>query len=344
MLSSRFAVRPTSRAISRPVAIGRPNPYSSAGAYRMKHDQCCGVRVAKLHRRIRAWFIIPAVVALAGCATIRHGGAPEPSFDVDRDLEQLAKQFGEADTITDFYRNPSVDARNRFASGRVTMMNIRYIQFVRQSTSDKQLLDSAAAMLTLGLNLAGTAVGAAGTKTVLAAIAAGVTGSKEVVDQNYYFEKTVPALVAQMNAERKKALIPILVGSRQPLDDYPFAQVVTDLHNYYFAGTYIGALQAIQGDAGAKEQRQDQIIARLVPVSETDIVTKQALTRAIGRLSAADLPKIRQAVQALDPRAAAGTTLAEGQEQLQGYVRGARTPASIAEVAKAFTDAGIPVE
>ena len=67
-------------------------------------------------------------------------------------------------------------------------------------TAERQLLDSAAGMLELGLNLAGTAVAAAGTKTILSAIAAGVTGSKEIVDKNYFFEKTIPALVGQMNA------------------------------------------------------------------------------------------------------------------------------------------------
>jgi hypothetical protein len=283
-------------------------------------------------------------VLLAGCTSIRHGGAPEPSFDVDRDLEQLAKQFGEGDTITAFYANPSVQTRNRFVAGRLTMMNIRYIQFIRQETSEKQLLDSAASVLVMGLSLAGAAVSGAGTKTLLAAIAAGVTGSKEIVDKNYYFEKTIPALVTQMNAERKKALVPILTGTAQSLDEYPFAQAVTDLHNYYFAGTFTGAIQAIQADAGVKERQQDEILARLAPVSIEDVTTKQSLTRAIGGLSAADLPKIQAVVRALDPSATPATTIDAARSQLQAYVRAARTPARIADVARAFRDAGIPLE
>ncbi|MBW2741290.1 MAG: hypothetical protein JRE64_21160 [Deltaproteobacteria bacterium] len=79
-------------------------------------------------------------------------------------------------------------------------------------------------MLILGLNIAGVSFFDAVTKTVLAGLAAGVTGSKQVIDKNYYFEKTIPALVGQMNAERKKALVPILVDVRGTLDEYPFAQ------------------------------------------------------------------------------------------------------------------------
>ena len=156
-----------------------------------------------------AKFIVAIVIAslAGGCSTVWYGGAPEPSFDVNKDLERLAQQFEPGDSIAEFYKTPSVALRNKFTTGRVTMMNIRYIQFVRQLTAERQSLDSAVAMLTLGLNLAGTSAASAGTKTILAAIAAGVTGSKEVIDKNYFFEKTIPALVAQMNADRKKALI-----------------------------------------------------------------------------------------------------------------------------------------
>jgi hypothetical protein len=293
---------------------------------------------------LRQALSIVLIVALGGCATIFHGGAPEPSFDVDADLAELAKVFGERDKIVEFYAAPSREARDKFIVGRLTMMNIRYIQFVRSITADKQLLDSAAQMLVLGLSLAGASVSGAATKTVLAAIAAGVTGSKEIIDKNYFYEKTVPALVAQMNAERKKALVPILTGMSNNLDLYRFDQAVTDLHNYYFAGTFTGALQAIQADAATKEQRQDQIIARLQPLSEVDIVTKASLTHAIGRLQATDLPKVQRAIKNLDPNVTPATEIEGAKAQLQGYVRGARTPEEIDKVKAAFTSAGVTVD
>lgn len=282
--------------------------------------------------------------ALSGCATIGRGGAPEPSFDIDKDLEQLAKQFGHADAIASFYAAPSVDARNRFISGRLTMMNIRYIQFIRSSTADKQLLDSAAQMLTLGLSLAGATVPGAATKTLLAVAAAGVTGSKEIVDKNYYYEKTIPALIAQMNAERRKALVPLLSGMTHSLSTYTFEQAIDDLHTYYFAGTFIGAINAIQADAGAKERAQDEVIARLTPVSVADVATKRGLTAVIGRLQAGDLSKIQAAIKAIDPDATPATTLAGAKDQLQDQVRGARSPAEITRVARGFTSAGLPTE
>jgi hypothetical protein len=200
---------------------------------------------------------------LVGCSTIRYGGAPEPSFDIDKDLDELSREFAPSVSIETFFKNPSKEARDKFITGRVTLANIQYIKFVRQLTSERQLLDSAASMLTLGLNLAGTAVSAAGTKTILSAIAASVTGSKEVVDKNYYFEKTIPVLVGQMNAERKRALVPILEGMKNDLSMYPFGDAVNDTHNYYQAGTFTGALQRIQADAGAKEKKADDDLDNL---------------------------------------------------------------------------------
>jgi hypothetical protein len=283
-----------------------------------------------------------AVVSLlVGCSTLRYGGAPEPSFDIKTDLQQLSQEFAPSNSITEFYKAPSKDARNKFIVGRLTLINLRYIQFIRNLTCERQLLDSATAMLSLGLNLAGATVPAAGTKTILAAIASGVTGSKEVIDKNYYFEKTLPALVGQMNAERKKALIPLLEGMQASLEDYPFAQAVTDLHNYYSAGTFAGAIQAIQAEAGAMEKRQDEIIARLVPLTRAQIDAKAVLTKAIGLLKESDLGKIRAAIKILDPQVTPAASFKDALAQLQGYVRGARTPDRIAVVTLAFKQAGI---
>ena len=60
-----------------------------------------------------------------------------------------------------------------------------------------------------------------------------------------------------MNAERKKALVPILKGTGKSLEIYSFTQALSELHLYYQAGTFIGALQAIQKDSGVKEEAKD---------------------------------------------------------------------------------------
>jgi hypothetical protein len=287
-------------------------------------------------------------IGMTGCSTLRYGGAPEPSFDVDKDLEQLAKEFEPADSISDFYKNPSVDARNKFVTGRLTLMNIRYIQFIRSLTSEKQLLDTAAALLTLSLNIAGASIAAASTKTVLAALSAGVIGSKEAVEKNYFFDKTIPALVAQMNAERKKALFPLLSGIRtKNLDEYPFAQAVTELNDYYFAGTFAGAILGIQADAAVKEAAADRKIETLSPVTKAQVDKIARLTDAIKKLvdPKLDLPKIKKAITTLDKNVTPSDDLETAKTQLQVFVLDLPIhPENIDKVTNAFKDANISLE
>ena len=64
----------------------------------------CSVQVRKKRLLWVRRAVVSALLAgsLAGCTSLRYGGAPEPSFNVDKDLEQLAKQYGESITIAEF--------------------------------------------------------------------------------------------------------------------------------------------------------------------------------------------------------------------------------------------------
>ncbi|HZZ42739.1 MAG TPA: hypothetical protein VFE58_07360 [Tepidisphaeraceae bacterium] len=298
---------------------------------------------------IRLFIVSLLAIILTGCSTAEFGGAPPPSFDVDKDLAQLSKQFDEPNAIPSFYANPSVDARNKFIGGRLTLMNIRYIQFIRHVTNDRQALESATDILVIGLNVAGAATGGATEKTVLSAISAGILGSKAVIEKEYFYEKTMPALIAAMNAQRKAALVPILQGSKtNSLQDYPFEQAVSDLNDYYLAGTLLGAVQAIEADAGKKETDQNAALEdiRLSPAYEaTTEQLRRQLTVAIGKLAAADLAKAQTAVAALASVPTVFPTppadIDAAKLQLQAKVRNARKKSDADAIAQAFTAAGI---
>jgi hypothetical protein len=70
-------------------------------------------------------------------------------------------------------------------------------------------------------------------------------------------------------------------------------------------------------------------------------VAKQTLTKTIGSLGETDMEKIRKAIQMLDPKVTPADNLNAAKEQLQGYIRGAKTPTRIAEVTRVFKKAGI---
>lgn len=198
------------------------------------------------------------LMLVSGCGAISHPGSPATSYDPDQDIKELSKVFGSATSISDYYKTPETRAkRDAFVTGRLTLINLQYIQFIRQFAVNTAQLDSAFDITKLGVDLATTLVGGATTKSILGAISAGLTGSRTSIEKNFFQQKTVPVLISEMNAQRKIALVPIVTGLSEGIDRYPLASALVDLQNYYEAGTFVGALQSIQKDAGAKEAAAD---------------------------------------------------------------------------------------
>ena len=288
--------------------------------------------------------IFVSLLILSGCQAVRSGGAPDLSFDVNADLLELSEQLKGATNITEYYKNPSQIARDKFITGRLVQIDLRYLIFLRTLTADKQQLDSAVDIATLTLNLAGTLVGAARAKTNLAAAAAGIGGSKTSIDKHFYYEKSIEALVATMNGRRKEVLAHILQALDGDHEEYRLTQAVVDLNQYYLAGTLNGAIAFIQSDAGQKEKVADdklerikyiRSVALLKPEEQAD---KRSLTRAIGA-GDLSLDRANAAVRAL--KGADQADLVAAKNFLQDAVRAARSPEQIAIVKKAFTAGGV---
>lgn len=166
----------------------------------------------------------------------------------------------ECPTVVCSVRGETEAARNEFITARLTLINMQYTKFIHQFAVSKSQIDTGFDMLTTGLGLATAVVGGEATKAALGAASAGVGATRTSIDKNFFFEKTVPVLVTAMNAQRKVALIPILQGMQQDIRTYPISQAASDLLEYYNAGTFIGALQAVQKDAGVKEEKADNKI------------------------------------------------------------------------------------
>ena len=270
-----------------------------------------------------------AIVLLAGCSSLRTGGAPDPSFDLAADLASLSKEFDSATNIPNYYNTEAsgrLDARNRFISGRLVQIDLQYLKFLRTLTADKQQLDAATDIAGLTLNLAGTLVGGARAKTNLAAAAAGMGGAKTTIDKDFYYEKSIESLVATMNAKRKDALIGILTGLAASIDQYPFERALTDLHQYYLAGTLNGAIQFINVQAAQSEANSNKQLAVLysLPIPTLDqVVDISRLTDALGA-SDLTLEKAQKALVLLGVGAAqvpAGLDDADGKQGAKSLLK-----------------------
>ena len=226
----------------------------------------------------RTLIVLATLTALTACSSLREPGSPKQSFSIQEDIIQLQAAAPFHVTLEDYYciqvsneltllpcppdsnvANSEIAAvkqkkhRDKFIAFRLVTINLHYVEFVKEVAVNKAQLDTALDVLNLGLTLASTVVGSQATAAILSAAAAGVAGTRISYDKNFFYEKTVEVLVTAMNAQRMVALIPIERGLAKSIDDYPFERAITDLHIYFASGTFNGALQAIQKDAGQKE-------------------------------------------------------------------------------------------
>lgn len=269
------------------------------------------------------WVVVCLGYVLTGCTSLRHGGAPDPAFSVQVDLAALRQSLGTTASITAYYDGtPSELRRNAFVDARVALANLAYIQFIGALTADKQLLDAATDMLILGLNLLGTVATGGSSSTNLAAVAAGVGGSKAIVDKSFYYEKTTSALITTMNASRKEVLLRILEGVKKPLLDYSFSQAVADTHEYYAAGTLISAVAAVQTSAATRETQANQA---LVALGEAKVLTDDQIddrtvvvNAILAAMRAGDLVKMKNLLKLLGLEGLPQSTVDEAKSSLQG--------------------------
>ena len=134
-----------------------------------------------------------------------------------------------------------------------------------------------------------TLVGGARAKANLAAAAAGIGGAKTTIDKDFYYEKSIEALVASVNAKRKDVLVTILTGLGSTIDRYPFERGLTDLHQYYLAGTLNGAIQFINVQAAQSEANSNKALTVLYKLAVPTPDQVVDISRLTDSLDAIDL-------------------------------------------------------
>ena len=223
--------------------------------------------------RILTGCLISSLMAFSGCNTLEYAGGPAPAFNVDQDIQDLEDHYASATSLKAYYTGglETKARRDEFIVGRLTLYNLAYIKFIRQFYLSNAQLNSILDITNIGIGLTATLVEPVVTKSILAAIAAGLTGSRLSIEKNFFQEQTIQVLITQMNAQRTAALVPIQRGLGQSVEEYPLALAIVDLNTYYEAGTIQGAITGIQVSAGQLQATADQDLSRLREIkSEPD--------------------------------------------------------------------------
>ncbi len=205
------------------------------------------------------------LVGLTGCAGI--ASAPQP-FGTETNALQTADAYFAA-TLERYlkaqqHQQQQKEIRNGFIETRTALIDQAYAGFRQTLYTQRVDMNVGVDLATLGLNAVGAVTGSLPAKTGLHALSGGLIGSKASIDKNVFFDRTMPALLAQMEAQRSAVRLRLLGGMMVGPDRYPLMQARADLEEYYVAGTMVGAIGSITTQAMVEQKsRADDVASRL---------------------------------------------------------------------------------
>jgi len=214
---------------------------------------------------MRGYCAVTLGVLLGGCATFE--GYPKRIDVSDQYLEEVGPFV--APSVVRLYANEGdlrrqSALRNNIVTARIYAIDVNFHNFVRDITTQQNLGVIGADWAAIGLATAGVLTGSAGNKTTLAAISAAILGAKASIDKDIFYSKTIPAIVTEMEGQRKLVLAQIYAGLKKSSDEYTLFQALADLDRYYNAGTLNGALVGLTTGAGMKSEEGNTQIAAVL--------------------------------------------------------------------------------
>jgi hypothetical protein len=214
-------------------------------------------------RKARQWRAIQTlrdllIAALAaGCTSF--SGRPPPPTDLDSEIAALGT-LQNGNTIQQCLVLPvpqEQTCRDSIVQARMIVIDAQYTQFRHTFYGEARWGSFAATVAVLGLTGAASLT-PVGTAHILGAVAAGVTGAKAAYEREVLIDRTANAIETSMDAGRGLVAVRIRKGLQQSAKDYPLAAALSDLADYYNAGTLLGALVNITQNAGVQAQTAAQ--------------------------------------------------------------------------------------
>lgn len=188
----------------------------------------------------------------AGCSSTRNGG-PDLAYSNEAFAKRVVVKFNamELEAIL----NPATpEARNKTLEELKYLIDANFLKFESALTTEKAYFETVADLSLLGLGAAGTLGTGEATKAILAAISAGVAGTRISINKNFFMEQSMQVVRAKMKAARERKGEQMRRAMTLSLGEYPIARGLSDLAEYYRTGTLIGAFDDLAADAGLEKK------------------------------------------------------------------------------------------
>jgi len=212
-------------------------------------------------RVFRRLLVISVAGVIASCSAIQ-GYPPDPE-NSSAVLASLQPYFqpSQADTyIKETDPAQRRQLRDIIVLSQVRAYDIEFNNFEKSLYSSGNGISTGSDLVLLVLNGLGATLGGVAVKAALAAASTGVVGAQSAISKDLYYQKTLPALLAQMEANRSAVELTIFTGLTQEDAKYSLLHAYLDLEALKQAGGIPQAITNItQQAANANDASQTKI-------------------------------------------------------------------------------------
>ncbi|HEY1260535.1 MAG TPA: hypothetical protein VGF34_14905 [Stellaceae bacterium] len=251
--------------------------------------------------------IVTAFLAIAGivaaCAPLH--GYPDDPEDTTATLAALAPYFDPA--VDKTYNAMPADVppgtlnrqnyRDLVVMSRMRAYDLEFDSFERRLNGDSNVVALGGDVTLLVLGALTATLGSATTKAALGAASTAVAGAQTAVNKDLYFQKTLPAMLDQMEANRAKAKLPIFQGLTLPDSQYPLVRAEIDLQILKQSGSIPSAISVIT-KMTSKDNQDAQ--AKLAPLRSLRFSTSSTSQRIMawllpgGKVDSSNMARLQQ--------------------------------------------------
>ena len=217
----------------------------------------------------RSNLVHPLARALATAALLSLGACA--SFDgqpraVIQPVLALPAGYEPAAALADYYNLDSEgerkNYRNRVIGIYMTAADANFIEYRRNLSREMKGANFGIGTAIVGLTSVGS-FAAERTANILSAGAAGLAGTQGKLSREVYFEKTLPALFAGMEANRTQVRTTI-VGRMADGDKYSLGEALSDLARYEAAASLDQAIETMTTETAKRAEREQERFANVI--------------------------------------------------------------------------------
>lgn len=166
--------------------------------------------------------------------------------------------------------------RNDVLENALPFIDAAYVDFINDLQAGRDRTNFVADVVELGTTAAVGITNGERPLQILGVTLTAFRGGRRSADLNFYKEQTTPLLISKMDGNRAKVRKTILTREQDTVDDYPLGAAISDIVDYYNAGTLVRAFTELQKDTALETRQSENEVLELKGVALTPETTQEA--------------------------------------------------------------------